>query len=175
MNTRTIALILGLLLAPALYAQTFKPMRPAPKFDMASYLAEVRRCDKAGWPTTLRAPNASCIGFALAYAGEWVAEHHDTYYPTPAAQTAKPTLPTGLIAIGGPGDTGATTAEGALWGLVQEPPCGYWGGIQQDDKGACSLTIILHNGPPEDVCTLGYDDTRHAPVITCTWKPKVKP
>ena len=93
------------------------------------------------------------------------------------AQTVKPALPTGTIAIGGPGSTGASTAAQFPYHLAPEPPCGYWGDAQWDNKGACSLTIILRNGPPEAVCTLGYDDTLHAPVVTCIWKPKerIKP
>ena len=75
----------------------------------------------------------------------------------------------------GSSTTEVTTASQPLYFLTPDPPCGYGGGVQQDNKGACSLTIILHNGPPEAVCVLGYDDTLHAPVVTCTWKPKEKP
>jgi hypothetical protein len=91
------------------------------------------------------------------------------------AQTVKPMPPIVGSYPEGSSTTEVTTASQPLYFLTPAPPCGYGGGVQQDNKGACSLTIILHNGPPEAVCVLGYDDTLHAPVVTCTWKPKEKP
>jgi hypothetical protein len=91
------------------------------------------------------------------------------------AQTVKPMPPIVGSYPEGSSTTEVTTASQPLYFLTPDPPCGYGGGVQQDNKGACSLTIILHNGPPEAVCVLGYDDTLHAPVVTCTWKPKEKP
>ena len=91
------------------------------------------------------------------------------------AQTVKPMPPIVGSYPEGSSTTEVTTASQPLYFLTPDPPCGYGGGVQQDNKGACSLTIILHSGPPEAVCVLGYDDTLHAPVVTCTWKPKEKP
>ena len=90
------------------------------------------------------------------------------------AQTVKPMPPIVGSYPEGSSTTEVTTASQPLYFLTPDPPCEYGGGVQQDNKGACSLTIILHSGPPEAVCVLGYDDTLHAPVVTCTWKPKGK-
>ena len=148
------------------HAQTVKP---APKPDMAHYLAAVRRCDKAGWPTTLSAPNVTCIALALVFAGEWVAEHQDRYYPTLEAQTVKPAPPTNAVSV--------EPSEWAVTGVLTDtsiaftvPKCG-WGGHQRDD-GQCEILLAAQADYDDFKCTMNPHKQGDPYVVSCTWKPR---